>query len=879
MGEGQRQIELRSRLSQREQLLELRQDVLRLERDLLLARGDEMEIVADGRESLRPRLADRQAKIERRLTKVSADLLLWFPGVLDAAPLVEGIERYWQSVESELALADRIGSEEDGLLGDMRRLEKRLLDGLADGTLRRELLELQVLQREFVGTFRTSDALSLLTRVDALLDRRETLRRPEPWWDDLTRYRRSVEGVMSSSLELNLVRSQSGVRFDRLPDFFRTVERPLDRRLENNSQVIAKTRRQAGLMAAAFVALVMLGILLRMLHERARRRSIADRVRRLATGMQEFGRGLDTERLDLPREGDLGQVSTSFLAMARQIHEQIATIDAERLRAEDAAQAKSDFLAMVSHELRTPLNGILGMSELLEPALQDARQRHLLQVIQRSGTTLLSVVNDLLDFSKLEAGKLEMEARPFDLLEMLEDLIEIHAPAAHDKGLELVLQLPFEEASDGDEVDGKADGLTPRRLLGDPLRLGQVLTNLIGNAVKFTERGHVEVTLRRLVPLGEDRVRLELSVRDTGPGVPQHLQDHIFSAFAQGEAILRRKHGGSGLGLSIVQELLALMGGGIELVDDGQAGACFSVHAELGRGAGEEASPEALAPAVLEGKRVLLVDAHAPSLHATAQALRRLGAHVETSAGAEEALHRGWRAMDAVVLGHPAVSEDDDLPILTDRLVAQEIPVLHLLPSSKWSDGLELPANHLPRPPRRSRLLEALRGSLESGVVPSDAAPSALPQEVHGHVLLVEDNPVNQEVFQIMVANMGCQVSLAENGLEAVEAVRRHTFDLIFMDCYMPEMDGFEATEAIRRVDDPDRASVPVIALTASVFDSTRQRCLDCGMNDVLTKPVTQELLMACVRKWLRESVDQEEPAKEESAKEESARSLHVGPG
>ena len=847
--EARRRARVDTLLEEREQLLEVRQKTLRLERELLLARNDTAEITLAGRHSLQQQLIDRLAQVQGALGLVLDDLERLFAGSLDFEILEEAITRYRSSVEAELGLMAQIGEPGGtGLLSDLRLAEVRLLD-VAGSEFETQLLRMQVEQREYTASLRTSEALALLGEVDTLRDRlraEDHRQDRRAVLDSLDRYRELVEGVMAANLELTLLRGETGVRFDRLPAMFRIVEERLDRQLESSGAQLDRERRLAGWLAAALLATLLLSLLLRSHSERARARRMADRVRRLALGMRAFASGTHESRLDLPVGGDLGRVTTSFRAMARQLRAQIDTIEEERRRAEDAARAKSEFLALVSHELRTPLNGILGMAELLAPSL-DQPQHHLLEVIQRSGSTLLSVVNDLLDFSRLEAGKLDLEVRPFDLLEMVEDLAEIHAPSAHDRGLELVLRAPGEDLP---------------RLEADPLRLGQILTNLIGNALKFTEQGHVEVTIEPFELLDDDQVHLRMAVRDTGPGVPEHLRSHIFGAFAQGEEILRRKHGGTGLGLSIVQELLALMGGSIELADvdpsDTEGGAHFVFDARVGLA---KTLPTAVADGgsrslhggdskPLKGRRLLLVDAHAPSLASLEAQLVALGAECRAFVGAGEALSELGSAStrptyEIALLGHPAAGDDPDLGELSERLAALGIRCLDLLPTSRWQGA----GAALTRPPRRSALLAALADRADG--TPETEGPESQPQaNLSGRILLVEDNPVNREVFTLMVRQTGCQVEVAENGMQALELLASTTFDLILMDCYMPEMDGYETTRHIRQSTGP-LAEIPIIALTASAFEANRQRCLDAGMDEVLAKPATQKSLSQCLAQWL----------------------------
>ena len=832
VGEWHRQSMRAGLVAERDRLFDIRQDVLALERELLLVRAEEADALVTGRPSLHRRLMDRQQGIQERLLAVIREL----PTADSNEALTMALGRYRQSVAAELELLSRIGRGRDsGLLQKLKALERRLAEAVGDDAMRRRLLELQVQQREYVATLKTSQAVSLLADVDEL---REGLKDEKARGSELANalddYRRQVEGVMAASLELELLRSEASLRFDRLPPIFRQIEDLLDHRLERSAAGIAGMRRLAvwQIVVCLAMALVFLGVRVR-LERREARRTMAE-IRQLVDGMAAFSKGAEEAELELPQSGDLGKVSESFRVMAGRIRSQMKTIDQERLRAEEAAQAKGDFLARVSHELRTPLHGILGMAELLDASPLDSEQAHLVDIVRQSGGTLLSVVNDLLDFSRLESGKLSLEPRAFELVERLEEIVATHAPMAHGKGLELVFRAPAS---------------LPSVVVGDPLRLNQILTNLIGNALKFTEAGFVEVVVHGVEPIQDDRGRLRLTVRDTGPGIPASLGEKIFEPFSQGEEFLQRKHGGSGLGLSIVRELVTLMDGSVRLSPEGP-GAEFEVEVELG-----------IVPAVqadgrlLEHLRLLVVDSHEPSLSSTVEHLEAQGASV----GSRDTMDGPWPRADAVVLGYGAREQAPDLDTLVKRSEEARVPILCVLPTTSWGLALrnqlealshsQVPVIPIRRPAGRTRLTQALGevlgGRRDGSSQPAGIHPTLATGEIMGlRILLVEDNPINREVVELMLRDTGCEVVVAENGLEALGVMREESVDLIFMDCQMPVMNGFEATRAIRELDDPVRSGVPIVALTASALPEERQRCLDAGMSAVVSKPAGQDALL-----------------------------------
>ncbi|MEM8930596.1 MAG: ATP-binding protein, partial [Acidobacteriota bacterium] len=707
--EGRQKVLLDRLFDEHEMLSAQRQRVLAVERQLFLARSDEAEIVSAGRGSLVDRLATRLDTAVAGLDALVAEDTS-ATTLDDPEPLRLAVAKYRRSVGSEIDLLTRFGRlGEDGTVQALRVLESSL-PGSFDHQQRDALLALQLLERDFVATLQTSKALTLLRRLDGL-ESIEFDAEQRRW---LGEYRRLVDVAMSDALELELLRSESTLRFDRLPPMFRQLEEGLDRRLDDRLVGIAALRRDSSRTTLALLWTALLVLAVRTHSQRRKNQALQRQVARLADSMEAFSTGVEAFDRDLPRAGRLGSVAESFLDMATRIREQIDTIRSERNRAEEALQVKSDFLARVSHELRTPLHGILGMAELLLQSSRDQRQRHLVDSIARSGSTLLSVVNDLLDYSKLEAGKVVLIERPFDLVELCETELAIHATAAHAKGLELVLTVP--------------QRLDP--VLGDPLRLSQVLTNLLGNAIKFTDEGFVELIVREATAVDAvdavdadsdtETLSVELAVRDTGPGIPNESRATIFDSFAQGEPVARRKQGGTGLGLSIVRELLTLMGGSIRVEDpstppsrpvgnpDGGQGVALICSLTFPR-----ASEVGSTASVLAGQRILWVDGHAEFSGALATRLRGRGLDVLSHETASTVLGQPLPDVDAAILGQPVRGADPDLDRLCERLLAEGVPTVVLLPAEAWlaiGEGADdSPAEPLVRRPRTGALADLER--------------------------------------------------------------------------------------------------------------------------------------------------------------------------
>jgi signal transduction histidine kinase/DNA-binding response OmpR family regulator len=529
---------------------------------------------------------------------------------------------------------------------------------------------------------------------------------------------------------------------------------------------------------------------------------------------------------------------TANLAEAnRRLESTVAELQVAKTRAEAASVAKSEFLARMSHEIRTPMNGVLGMTELLLSATDlDQRQQRYADSIRHSAVSLLEIINDILDFSKIEAGRLELDHAPFNVREVVEDSIELLGERAAGKGLELACDIPHD--------------LRAGRL-GDGLRLRQVLVNLIGNAVKFTEQGEVVVRVQETVVAGAPGLRFE--VRDTGIGIRPESQARIFESFSQEDGSVTRKYGGTGLGLTISKQLVQLMGGEIGIDSEVGHGSCFWFQIPLPPDAIQESRLQAPGFA---GSRALIVDDNATNREILRRQLESCSMEVEEAASGGQAIEAARRnaadMFDVIVLDMNMPSLDG---LETARCIralpsGEDTPILILSSMSgqvaraRW-EAAEVTAT-LTKPVRQSQLLECLSSLLRgTGVqrklrAPTEPATSAASEQLACRVLLVEDNPVNQAVARGMLDQLGCTVTSAVNGAEAVALAQAEPFDVILMDCQMPQMDGFTATRRIREWEAAEgQPAMPIVALTANALEGDRDRCVDAGMNDYLAKPFT----------------------------------------
>lgn len=548
----------------------------------------------------------------------------------------------------------------------------------------------------------------------------------------------------------------------------------------------------------------------------------------LKSGINAMAMSLSEYHVEMQHSID--QATSDLRETLEQLEIQNIELDIAKKRAQEAARVKSEFLANMSHELRTPLNGVIGFARQMLKTELTANQIDYLQTIERSAQNLLSIINDILDFSKLEAGKLLLENIPFDLQDALDEVVSLQATSAHEKGLEITLNI---------------DPNIPQGMVGDPLRIQQVLTNLVGNAIKFTERGNIDI-VAELRSSQDKNIEVQFMVRDTGIGISERQQAQLFQAFSQADASISRRYGGTGLGLVITQNLVNQMGGEISLTSRLHQGSTFWFSVTF------QATNMPIAPQIdtssLQDKSVLLVEPNMPAAAIIEQQLTRVGMKVTYQAQlADNPEH-----FDIVLLNLPANIQHDQSQLFA--VIQQGLslsPQLILgLPSTELALAENLiklyPIQCIAKPIVRRKLIQLmLPNQAKSTLLAAPQPPTAaLPLKV----MAVDDNPANLKLICALLEEQVEDIVTCSSGSQAVEQAQLQKFDVILMDIQMPDMDGVTACQNIKKTE--FNHQTPVIAVTAHAIDGERERLLQAGMDDYLSKPIEEHVLHQALVHW-----------------------------
>jgi|GEM_PF-3359855 len=837
--------------SEQEQLLLVKKKLGKIELETILARLDESRMVYSRKPSLFKSFEQRI-----KIVKNTSEELIVESNNIELAEMLTTVEKilikYEKSVQNTVTIQKKIGTgETEGILVSLQTTKhniKSYLKQVNKPLLILKFTQMQLYEKDFSNTLDMRLSDKLIQQISEFKYAIEAENLPAPLkkilMEETERYRDLVLQLLDNILELELVTAENSLQYNRIAPRLVECQEKVDLELSKTAKKLMEQRRASvfqtiTIFSSAFVVLsIFLVLQIRSVQ------ALVNRLQQLTNGMRDIAAGNFGRIEALPQgEDEIGILSSTFLAMSEQIRLQIETIEQERKKAEIANRTKSQFLANMSHEIRTPMNGVIGMTTLLLETQLTREQYDYVNTVRTSGESLLTIINDILDFSKIESGNMVLEEYPFELRVCIEETLDLLAVKAAEKELDLLYLIE-------DNV--------PVFIKSDMTRLRQILVNLVNNAIKFTDEGEIFISVS-VISTHETIVELKFAVKDTGIGISKTGCSKLFQDFSQVDAATNRKYEGTGLGLAICKRLSALMGGQIWVESEPNRGSTFfftikvSIAEKQPRRYLNQKIPE------LNNIKVLIVDDNATNRKVLERQCENWGMQPYLASSGMEALkaiEQGNTFKLAILDLHMPEMDGMQLAVAIKSLkLAESLPLIMLSSIGKPDQTNDLFIRYLSKPIRQSNLFDSLISVCSNSIkekevfsIKKSTLDVNMAKKMPLRILVVEDNAVNQKIALKLLAKMGYTGDVAANGFEAIDALKRQQYDIVFMDVQMPEMDGLEATRRI--IEKWDKHRPCIIAMTANVMKEDREACLVAGMDDFISKPFVLKDFQSKLEKW-----------------------------